>query len=184
MKKSLIILASPSGGGKSTVAKHLLKVFSLEFSTSATTRVKRTGEEQGREYYFVSKEEFKQMIEKEKFVEHEEIFGNQYGTLKSEIEKALVNNKKLIFDIDVNGALSLKKFYPEHSLLIFLAPPSLNILEERLRNRNTESEEQIQTRIARAKMEMERVSNFDYVIVNDELEFTLKEVESIIRKNT
>lgn len=183
MEKSLIIIASPSGGGKSTVAKHLLKVFTLEFSISATTRTKRPGEEHGREYYFISNDEFKYKIENEEFVEYEEIFGNQYGTLKSEIDKALLNNRKLIFDIDVYGALSLKMFYPEHTLLIFLSPPNIDLLEERLRNRNTESEEQIQARISRAKMEMEKAPNFDYVIVNDVLEETLKKVESIIRKN-
>ena len=184
MKKSLIILASPSGGGKSTVAKHLIKTFSLSFSTSATTRPMRLGEVNGKDYYFYTRDEFLQKVADDEFIEYEEIFGNLYGTLKSEIDKALIENKKLIFDIDVLGALNIKRLYPEHALLIFLSPPNLDILEKRLRSRMTESEVEIQTRIDRAEMEMAKAKFFDHIVINDVLEDTLIQAEQIVKENS
>ena len=124
------------------------------------------------------------MIKDDAFVEYEEIFGHYYGTLKSEISKAIDNDEKLIFDIDVKGALSLKKLYPDNSLLIFISPPSMEELEKRLRHRSTETEEQITTRLSRAAMEMSLTDEFDYVIINDILDNTLRIAENIVKKNT
>ncbi len=183
MKKQLVILSSPSGGGKSTVANHLLKQFpEFRLSVSATTRKQRPGEQHGKEYYFFTREEFEKAIADDKFIEYEEIFGNYYGTLKSEVSNAVKKGEKIIFDIDVKGALSIKKLFPDESLLIFLSPPTFDILEQRLRNRKTETEEQIQTRLARARMEMGLKEYFDYVIINDRLDTTLQQAEDIVRK--
>ena len=183
MKKQLLILSSPSGGGKSTVAHHLLKVFpQFRLSVSATTRDKRPGETHGKDYYFLTKEEFKKAIEKNELIEYEEIFGNYYGTLKSEIEKSISKGELLLFDIDVKGALSLKKLYPDTALLVFLTPPTEKILLERLKNRRTETDEQIRTRFERAKMEIAYSQKFDIVLINDKLEQTFKQAEAIVKK--
>ena len=181
MKKQLVILASPSGGGKSTVARHLMRTFpQLKFSVSATTRNMRQGEVDGREYHFLTREAFENAIRNDEFVEYEEIFGNLYGTLKSEINSAIRNGEKLIFDIDVKGAISLKKLYPEESLLIFISPPSQKVLEERLRKRKSESEEQILNRLSRAQLEMSLIDKFDFVVINDNLKQALDEAEDIV----
>ena len=183
MKKQLLILASPSGGGKSTVARHLMSVHpDLKFSVSATTRSMRQGEVDGREYHFLSRVAFENAISNDEFVEYEEIFGNLYGTLKSEIQSSIRNGVKLIFDIDVKGALSLKKLYSEESLLIFISPPSLEVLEQRLRNRKSETEEQILNRLSRAAMEMSLTSKFDFVVINDNLKQALAESEAIVKR--
>lgn len=183
MKKQLLILSSPSGGGKSTVARHLLKVFpQFKLSVSATTRKKRPGEVHGKDYYFLSKEEFQNAIENDELIEYEEIFGNFYGTLKSEVEEKIKNGQQLLFDIDVKGALSLKKLFPEEALLVFLVPPSEEVLLERLRNRKTETDEQIRTRFERAQMEIDYSKKFDIVLVNDKLEDTLKQAEEIVKE--
>ena len=181
MKKQLVILASPSGGGKSTVARHLMRTFpQLKFSVSATTRNMRQGEVDGREYHFLTREAFENAIRNDEFVEYEEIFGNLYGTLKSEINSAIRNGEKLIFDIDVKGAISLKKLYPEESLLIFISPPSQKVLEERLRKRKSESEEQILNRLSRSQLEMSLIDKFDFVVINDNLKQALDEAEDIV----
>lgn len=180
-KKKLIALSSPSGGGKTTVAKFLLgKYPKLRFSISATTRGMRPNEVDGKDYYFMTKEDFLETVEKGGFVEHEEIFGNYYGTLHSEIQKALDNDERLLFDVDVKGAISLKKAYPEDSITMFLVPPDMEELEKRLRKRSTETEEQIQTRLKRSGMEMGMKDKFDFVVVNDLLENTLKEADEIL----
>ncbi len=181
-RKKLIVLSSPSGGGKSTVAGHLMKLMpDLEFSVSATTRGKRNGEENGKHYYFLTKDEFEERISLGDLVEFEEIFGNYYGTLKSEIDAKLKDGKRMLFDVDVKGALSLKKAYPELALLIFIAPPDLEVLEARLRNRGTETEEQLSRRIARARIEIQHSNEFDFVVVNDDLKKTFAEIEDITR---
>ena len=182
--KKLIVLSSPSGGGKSTVARYLLKLYPhLRFSVSATTRKRRPMEVQGKDYFFLTKDEFRDRIKNNDLVEYEEIFDNFYGTLKSEVDKALKDGHTLIFDVDVKGALSLKLLYPEESLLIFLSPPSVNALEERLRRRRTEAEEEIKRRIDRAEMEMHEKEKFDYVLVNENLQQTFGEIEEIAKKH-
>lgn len=183
MNKSLIVLSSPSGGGKTTIARHLMKIYPhIKFSVSATTRALRPGEKHGTDYFFLTKEEFQNKINQNELVEYEEIFGNYYGTLKSEIIKSIENNELVIFDIDVLGALSIRNAFPKESLLIFIAPPSLQVLESRLRNRKTESEEQIQTRLNRAEMELSKKDLFDEIIINENLETSKLLIIEIAKK--
>lgn len=178
--KSLFILSAPSGAGKTTIARHLLAKFpDLTFSVSATTRPQREGEIHGKDYFFLTRSEFEAKIVQGDLVEFEEIFGNYYGTLRSEIQRAVADGKKLIFDVDVRGALSLQKHFPADSLLLFISPPSYEILRTRLVSRNTESEEQLQLRLERAKLEMDELKKFDIVIVNDDLQTALEEAEHI-----
>lgn len=183
MKKKLIVLSSPSGGGKTTIAKELMNKYpKIKFSISATTRAPRPNEIDKKDYYFISKDEFMQRIQNNEFVEYEEIFGNYYGTLNSEISRALDSDELLIFDIDIQGAYSIKKAFPDEALLIFLTPPSLDILENRLRGRRTETDEQIRNRLSRAKMEISAADDFDYIVVNDVLSDTFTKVDEIISK--
>ncbi|ROL56891.1 guanylate kinase [Bacteroidetes/Chlorobi group bacterium ChocPot_Mid] len=182
-KKTLLAISSPSGGGKSTVARYLLNKYdNLKFSVSATTRKPRANEIDGKDYFFLSKEEFLRKISEGDLIEYEEIFGNYYGTLKSEVEKAKSSNHCLLFDIDVKGALSIKRIYPEDSLLIFISPPNLDILKERLIKRGSETEEQLNIRLARAKMEMGLREQFDFDLMNDDLNNTLKQADKIVTK--
>ena len=183
IKRHLLVLSSPSGGGKSTVARHLLLKFpKLKFSVSATTRKIRERETEAVDYYFMSKSEFKKRITQNEFVEYEEIFGNYYGTLKETINYAQSQGECLIFDIDVKGALSLKREYSKETLLVFITPPNIRILEERLRKRSTETEQQIAERLARAEEELTHRDKFDFDIINDKLNDTLKTVEKIVKK--
>lgn len=184
-RKQLIVLSAPSGAGKTTLAKHLLSTFpQFKFSVSATTRKPRPNEVDGKDYHFLSEEEFKQLIANGGFVEYEQIFGNYYGTLKSEIEKSLQKGEIVVFDIDVKGALSIKRLFPKESFLIFISPPSIEVLKERLIKRGTESPEQLQKRWERIQMEMEQRDKFDYVLVNDDLEEAKKELIEIVQKVT
>ncbi len=184
MKKRIIVVSAPSGGGKSVVAKYILENYkNIKFSISATTRQIRDGETNGQHYYFLSKDEFEKKIKLNELVEFENIFGNYYGTLRTEIEEAFAAQQKILFDIDVKGAYSIQKNYPQDALLIFLKPPSLEVLEERLRNRKTETDEQVKKRIARAKMEIEMSKDFDFIVVNDILEETLQQVKNILNEN-
>lgn len=181
MKKQLIVLSAPSGSGKTTVARHLLTRFpALEFSVSATTRGIRPNEVDGRDYRFLSRDEFRAAIERGDLIEYEEIFGNYYGTLRSQVQAALDRGAHVVFDVDVKGALSLLHAFPDDTLLIFIAPPSLEVLEERLRERRTETDEQISLRMARAEMEMGHRAEFAEVIVNDVLIETLARAEAIV----
>ena len=183
MKKkiNIIALSSPSGGGKTTVARYLLDNYvNCTFSVSATTRKPRGKEKNGEDYHFLSRQEFERKIIDNGLIEYEEIFGNYYGTLKSEVEKAFRNGKTVVFDVDVIGALALKDEYPDNSLIIFLEPPDMQTLERRLRDRLTENEDQIEIRLARAKMELNKKEKFDYVIVNKELETTFSKINNIL----
>ncbi|MCX7909555.1 MAG: guanylate kinase [Ignavibacteria bacterium] len=184
-KKQLIVLSAPSGAGKTTLARHLLDVFpNFKFSISATTRLPRENEINGKDYYFLTEEEFLKIISENGFIEYENIFGNYYGTLKSEVEKHLSNGEIVVFDIDVKGALSIKKLYPESSFLIFISPPSLQVLKERLIARKTETPEQLKRRFERIEMEMAIKDQFDYILVNDDLEKAKKELVNLVQKIT
>jgi guanylate kinase len=178
MKKGmLIVVSAPSGSGKTTIAKKILEHFPfVKFSVSATTRPKRNGEIDGKDYFFLTREEFEKKIQNGELLEWEEIYGNYYGTLRSVVEDALKNGDILLFDVDVNGAISIEKKFPDDSILIFIKPPNMETLKDRLKRRKTESEEQIQKRLERVPMELEKASYFDYIFVNDRLEDTVKSV--------
>jgi guanylate kinase len=175
----MIIITAPSGAGKTTIVRHLLKTFDfLGFSVSVTTRDKREHETEGKDYYFVSPDRFKELIADSELAEYEEVYENQfYGTLKSEIERVCRYGTKIIFDIDVKGAINLKKQYGESALSIFISPPSLEVLEERLINRKTESDASLRKRLARVREEMKYIDRFDTVLVNDKLNVALEEAE-------
>ena len=178
----LIIITAPSGAGKTTIVQRLLTKFDqLAFSISATTRERRLHEKDGVDYYFISHEEFKKRIRNNDFAEWEEVYENQfYGTLKSEIERIWAMDKNIIFDIEVKGAQNLKKMYEDQALAIFIKPPSLEVLVERLKSRKTENEKSLKKRIARAKKELEYENKFDRVVVNDDLESAVAEAEQLI----
>lgn len=179
----LIVISAPSGCGKTTIAHEILKQHpSTEFSVSATTRKKRNGEIDGKDYYFLTKEEFDKRIRNGELVEYEEIYGNYYGTLKSVVEKALRGGRVILFDIDVNGGLTIKKKYPDDAVLIFIKPPSMEVLKQRLMNRHTEDAETVQKRLERVPMELEKGKAYDYSVVNDDLQKTVQEVEAIVKK--
>ncbi|MDT8415214.1 MAG: guanylate kinase [Flavobacteriaceae bacterium] len=169
----LIVFSAPSGSGKTTLVRHLLgkQELALAFSVSATSREKRKGETDGKDYYFISSEDFKQKIKEAAFVEHEEVYaGMFYGTLKRELERLWAAGKNIIFDIDVEGGLNIKAQYPDRTLAVFVQPPSVEELEKRLRNRQSETEDKIQMRIDKATRELTYANRFDVVIENNELE--------------
>ncbi len=182
--KKLIVLSAPSGTGKTTIVKEILKRDKdLIFSVSATTRAKRKGETDGKDYFFISKEDFENKIKNNEFVEYECVFGvDYYGTLKSFVEKNLREDKLIIFDLDVLGALSIKKYYGEKAVLIFIKPPDKESLISRLKSRGTEVEEDIERRIARFDKEMALIKEFNYIVVNDNLENAVNEIQKIINK--
>ena len=185
MKKGkIIILSAPSGTGKSTIIGRLMEKpgLALGFSISATSRAPRGNETNGREYYFLSPEEFDAKIDNGEFVEWEEVYaGTKYGTLREEVERVTESGHNLIMDIDVKGALNVKKQFGDEALSIFILPPSLEELEARLRGRNTDSEESLRKRIDKAEYEMGFAGRFDCRVVNDNLDHAVNEVESIIR---
>jgi len=181
----LIVFSAPSGSGKTTIVRHLLdiKTLNLEFSISATSREKRGTEKHGKDYYFLSTEEFKHKIKREDFLEWEEVYrDNFYGTLKTEVERIWALGKNVIFDIDVSGGLRIKRKFPEETLAIFVKPPSIDELKIRLKKRKTESEAKINMRIAKASAELATAPLFDTVIVNDNLERALIEAENLVNK--
>lgn len=179
----LFVIASPSGGGKTSILKVILeRHLEFRFSISATTRAMRVGETNGKEYFFIQRHDFAQMIVQGELVEHEMIYGDYYGTLKREVDKALGSGQSMVFDIDVKGAMSIKNKYPNDAVLIFIQPPSIEVLEQRLRNRKTEPEEKLQKRLDRVKMELEFASQFDHSVVNDILETAIEKVDAIIKK--
>jgi len=177
-----LIFSAPSGSGKTTLVKYLLENNAdLGFSISASTRDKRGRTEQdGKDYYFLSPEEFKKKIDNDEFIEWEEVYeGNFYGTLKSEIERLWKEGKNVIFDVDVKGGLSLKKYFGDKALAVFVKVPSLEILKERLKDRGTESEESLSRRLFKAKFEMSFENKFDVVLVNEVKEKSMAEAQRL-----
>ncbi len=185
MKKGkLIVFSAPSGSGKTTIVKHLLNQadLNLEFSISAASRDPRGEEVNGKDYYFISTEEFKKHIKNEDFLEWEEVYrDNFYGTLKSEIERIWAKGKNVIFDIDVAGGLRIKSKFPEETLAVFVKPPSIDELKIRLKKRSTESEDKINMRIAKASVELATAPQFDVVIKNYDLEVALEEAYHLVK---
>jgi guanylate kinase len=180
-KGTLFVLVAPSGGGKSTVLKALLKKMdSLSYSISVTSRPPRPNEENGRDYHFVSLEAFLKMIERKEFYEWAQVHGNFYGTRKDTVEGLLSEGLDVAMDLDVQGACSIKGMKPE-SVTIFLLPPSTEILEKRLRDRDTDDDDVIALRLHNATNEIARCKLFDYLVVNDDLERVIEEIESIVR---
>ncbi|WP_163871605.1 guanylate kinase [Parapedobacter sp. SGR-10] len=179
----LIIFSAPSGAGKTTIVRHLLSKYAdkLAFSISATTRERRGAEVDGSDYYFISKEEFLHKVAKHEFIEFEEVYsGTFYGTLKSEVERIWAEGKHVIFDIDVVGGLRLKSKFPEEALAIFVNPPSLDVLKERLRGRGTDSEEKLKERFAKAEHELSYADKFDVVLDNFDLETAKADAEKLV----
>jgi guanylate kinase len=178
----LIVFAAPAGGGKSTIIKRLRDAHpDWSFSCSATTRKPRAGETDGQEYYFLSREEFLSRVKAGKFLEHEEVHGDLYGTLKQPMDERLERGETVIFDLDVKGALTVKKVYPE-ALTIFIMPPSMSILRERLLSRHTESAEAVERRLSRADLELKLAPQFDVCVLNNDLEAAVVNVEGAIRE--
>ena len=180
----MIIFSAPSGSGKSTIINYLLdKGYPLEFSISATTRNPRGAEQNGVEYYFLSVEDFKAKIAADEFVEYEEVYNDRfYGTLKSELERIWAKGKTIVFDVDVVGGVRLKEIFGDKAQSIFIKLPSLEILEKRLRDRQTDSEEEIQKRIAKANQELKYAEKFDIQIVNDNLQDAYAEAERVLQR--
>jgi len=178
----LIIFSAPSGAGKTTIVRHLLKKFpQLSFSISATTRDSRGSEKHKDDYYFISKEDFLHKVARQEFVEFEEVYnGTFYGTLRSEIERIWNEGKHVIFDIDVEGGLRLKRKYEEDALAIFVQPPSLEVLKERLTGRGTDSTEKLQERFIKAEKELLYADKFDVILKNHDLEIACKEAEKLV----
>ena len=182
-KGKLIVFSAPSGSGKTTIVRHLLGVedLNLEFSVSATSRVKRGAEIDTKDYYFLSAKEFKNKIKNDEFLEWEEVYrDNFYGTLKTEVERIWAKGKHVIFDIDVSGGLRIKRKFPDETLAVFVKPPSIDELKIRLKKRKTESDDKINMRIAKASAELATAPLFDVIIENDNLEKALNEAEVLI----
>ncbi len=182
-KKKVIIFSAPSGSGKTTLVKHSLEVFNeLQFSISCTTRQPRGTEIHAVDYHFLSPDEFRQKISEDAFVEFEEVYTDKYyGTLKSEVEKIWNQGKVVIFDVDVKGGISLKKYFGEKALSIFIEPPSIEELERRLISRNTDDAETIKTRLEKAEEEMSYAKEFDRIVINNDLNIAKEEIESLIK---
>ncbi|MBK7344781.1 MAG: guanylate kinase [Saprospiraceae bacterium] len=180
----LLIITAPSGAGKTTIVRHLLETIpELSFSVSATNRPRRPMEINGRDYYFLTTERFREMVEQGAFLEWEEVYTDQYyGTLRSEVSRIRSEGKVVIFDIDVQGALNLKKEYGDQALSIFIQPPSLEALIERLKNRKTEDAKSLQKRIDRATQELTFKDAFDQTIMNDDLNQALSSARKIVRE--
>ena len=180
--RKAILFSAPSGSGKTTIIREILKRFDcFEFSISATSRQPREGERDGVDYYFLSPETFKQRVAAGDFLEWEEVYaGTCYGTLKSEIDRIWDNGHVIIFDVDVNGGMNIKKYFGSEALALFIMPPSIEVLEMRLRNRGTESEEAIAKRLARSAAELKMADRFDVTILNDDLGRAVDEAQRVI----
>lgn len=184
MSGKLIIFSAPSGAGKTTLVKQLLKEnLNLEFSISACSRDKRINETDGKDYYFISVDEFKKRIANNEFIEWEQVYENSfYGTLKTEIDRISLKGSNVLFDVDVVGGINIKKMYQEKALAIFVKPPSIEILRERLINRLTDNEESLKKRLTKAEKELTYASAFDKIIINDQLDVAVKEAIHIVKE--
>lgn len=183
MDNKVLIFSAPSGAGKSTIVGHILSIWkdTMEFSISATSRAPRGTEQNGREYHFVSPDEFRRLISEDSFVEYEEVYKDHfYGTLKSEVERIWAAGHVIIFDVDVKGGVNLKKYFGEKALSIFIKAPSVETLRQRLVKRGTDSPEAIAERVEKASQEMEYAPQFDYVLINDDLATAFGEVEKVV----
>lgn len=178
----LVILSAPSGSGKTTIVRELLKTFpQFEFSISATSRPPRGAEQHGTDYFFLSNEEFQDAIRQDQFVEWEEVYrGTCYGTLRSEVERIWQKDHVIVFDVDVIGGLNLKRIFGEQACAIFILPPSIETLRERLAKRGTDTPETIERRVAKAEFELTKASDFDHIVVNDQLGKAIKQATEII----
>lgn len=183
MQGKLLILSAPSGSGKTTIVKHLLSTFTnIEFSISACSRPKRNGETDGKDYYFLSVDEFKRRIANDEFIEWEEVYpGSYYGTLKSEIDRIWAKNHIVVFDVDVKGGINLKKIFGKNALSIFVMPPSIDSLKQRLETRGTETLESLNKRVGKAAEEMTFSNQFDKLLINDNLEKSYQEAEYLVK---
>lgn len=186
MDKKVIIFSAPSGAGKSTIVSHLVKKYPfLEFSISATSRAPRGNERDGIEYYFFSTEQFEQLINRGAFIEYEEVYtGSYYGTLRSEMERIWDKGNVILFDIDVKGGINIKRLLGSNALSVFVKPPSIDELKNRLVKRATDTTEAIERRISKAQEELSYQEQFDYILVNDDLESSLAEAEKLIEEFT
>ncbi|MEN9488430.1 MAG: hypothetical protein RL494_695 [Bacteroidota bacterium] len=183
-KGKLLVFSAPSGSGKTTIVRHLLtqEDLNLEFSISCATREPRGEEVNGKDYYFISLEEFKKHIKAEDFIEWEEVYrDNFYGTLKSEVERIWAKGKNVIFDIDVSGGLRIKSKFPQETLAVFVKPPSVDELKRRLKQRSTESEDKINMRIAKAHVELATAPQFDQIIKNYDLDVAKEEAYQLVK---
>ena len=179
----LIVFSAPSGTGKSTIAKMVLeRLPNIKFSVSATTRPKREGEQDAVNYYFLTKEDFETTIQCGGFIEYEFFFGNYYGTLIDKTDQVINSGSNILLDLDVKGALNLKKCFPDNSLLLFIKPPSMDVLKERLERRESEDENSLKMRLQRAQLELGYADQFDEVVVNDTLDSAADTVTAIISK--
>ena len=185
MANKLLIFSAPSGSGKSTIVNWLMREHSelrLAFSVSCTSRAPRGTERNGVEYFFISPEEFREKIAQEEFLEYEEVYADRfYGTLKSQVERQLAEGQTVVFDVDVKGALNIKRFYGERALSLFIQPPSLEELRKRLEGRATDAPEVIEQRLAKADYELSFAPRFDKVVVNDDLETAEQEVYRLVK---
>lgn len=181
----IIVLSAPSGTGKSTLIRYLMEKrpdLNLSFSISATSRSPREGEKDGREYYFLCEEEFRSKVLKGEFVEWEEVYaGNLYGTLESEVERLTGDGRNVIMDIDVKGGLNVKRRYGSRALSVFILPPSLDVLRDRLTGRATDTQADIERRLAKAEYEISFAPEFDFTVINDDLDRTAAEIASLIK---
>jgi len=183
MAGKVIIISAPSGAGKTTIVRHLMGIddFRLEFSVSACTRPIRNGEINGKDYHFMSVDRFKAMIDEGAFIEWEEVYKNYYyGTLKTEVDRILKQNRNVLFDVDVMGAVNLKEKYGKEALAVFIMPPSIDVLKERLEKRGTEHDEKIRNRINKASLEIKFARKFDQIVINDDLKTALKHTENLV----